>query len=551
MMKLVVVEGEMAGVEFPLTVPVTTLGRRSDNDVCLPLDMRISRSHARITVRDGQYLLEDVGSANGVFVGQRRIHQPTPLQPGDKFRLGRTWLMLVQQQPPEESAARQVVLVEPEAEAQGGAAAEAASIVYALDAAAPGAEPTDAEEARRRLAVMLDFSTALAAVRELPELLQVAVTRIMEVLPAEQVSLLLRDDTTGEIVPRVLRSREGEVAPAQLRISRNIVSQAMEQRVAILTSDATADARFLEADSVQDLRIRSAICAPMITPRGPVGVIYLDTSSRTHVFGEQDVRLVAGIAAVTGIAIEDARLYTDLRTAYEELKAAQEQLVRSERIATVGMLAASIAHDMANIVSPLRPLIEMALEGREMDQRAQDVLRHQSGRLITMVQRLLAFSRSRELKLEETDINSVVDETLELVRTELAHRKVKVNVAATECPLVRADRAQLERALLNLIINAADALESCTVREIEIRTGVEENEVLVSVKDTGPGIPLETQQRLFEPFFTTKPTGTGLGLFTCRRIVEEEHGGTLELDSREGEGTTITIRLPALQAAAA
>ncbi len=549
MLKLVVLNGDTAGTEVPLEGPEVHVGRRSDNELCLPTDMKASRRHARLFRHAGELLLEDVGSANGTFLGQRRIHTPAVINPGDRIRIGRTLLEVVstEEETPEAQAAQQVVLVESSA----GESSEAAAlggpegIVFSLDAARPLAAPADAQEMQRRLAAMVEYGQALGLILELPKLLRVAAQRIMEVLPAEQVSLLLLDTETGEIVPRVVRSRSGELPEGQLRISRRMVTRALEERLAILTTDATADARFLDADSVRELHIRSAICVPMVTPERAIGVIYLDTRSGTHVFSEPDVHLVAGIAAETAIAVENARLYTDLRRAYDELQAAQEQLLRSERVSAIGMLATSIAHDMANIVSPLPPLIGILATGKDRDGRAQEILVRQADRLLTLVQRLQAFARAQELKLEPTPLNSVVESTLALMGTELAHRRTELKLSlADPSPIALADAAQLERALLNLIVNAVEAMENSPTKRIEVTTQVEEDEAIISVRDTGPGIAAALQARLFEPFFTTKPTGTGLGLYSCRRIVEEEHRGNLEMDSQEGEGTTLTVRLP-------
>ncbi len=554
MLRLVVLTGDMAGLEFPLNKDEVSLGRRSDNDVCLPTDMKLSRQHARIVRRADQLLLEDQASANGTFLRQRRIYAPTPIGPGDTFRIGGTWLevLSLDDSATDTQAVSQVVLVgeessEPPVEGQPKTAS---NIVFALDAEKPQADQADARGVQERLAILLDFGQALGSILEVRQLLRVAVDRIMNAVPAEQASLLLIDKESGEVVPKVVRRRGPELAgdeqsSGKLRISRHMVAQAIEQRLTILTSDATADARFLDAESVHELRIRSAICAPLFAHGDPIGVVYLDTSSRTHVFTESDVHLVTGIALQTAIAFENARLYTDLRTAYEDLQAAQEQLIRQQKVTTVGVLAASIAHDMANIVSPLKPLIDMLLSGRTMDDRAGPILQRQTERLLTLVQRLLAFSRSTELDLEPTDLNQTVENTLSLVRTELSHRRIELTLElADELPPVLADGAQMERALLNLVLNAADALEDSAEKSIAIVTEVEESDVLLQVRDMGPGIPEDVQQHLFEPFFTTKSTGTGLGLFSCRRIVEDEHKGRLEVDSRPGAGTKITIRLP-------
>jgi signal transduction histidine kinase len=546
-MKLVVMNGEMAGLEFLLSPGIARLGRRSDNDVCLPLDPKISRRHAQITLYDDRLILEDLGSANGTFLGQRRLHTATPLLIGDRFRLGRTWLEVrpVSTLSAESDAARQVVFVDSDSTAEGGPpVAERSNVVYSLDASGPQVQPADGEDLQRRLQVLLDFGQAVGSLLELPQLLSEAGDRLMEVLPAEQVSLLLVDAESGEIVPRVVRSRSGELPAQELHISRNMVTWALDQRLALLTTDASTDERFQAADSVQHLHIHSAICAPMVSHGTALGAIYLYAASDSHIFTQADLHLVAGIASATAIAIENARLYTDLRGAYDSLQAAQDQLLKSERVATIGVLSASIAHDMANIVSPLHPLIGMLLDGKELNEVGRGIIRRQTERLTTLVEQLLSFSRTKPTELKPTDLASVVEAAVSLVNTELVHRSIELELElADDLPPVDADSAQMERAILNLIINAAEALEGRGDGWIAVSTRLEDNEVLLSVADNGPGIPVEVQPRLFEPFFTTKSSGTGLGLYSTRRIIEEEHQGTLELDSREGEGTTITLRL--------
>jgi two-component system, NtrC family, sensor kinase len=542
-MHLVGLSGEMSGLTFPLTRPRTSLGRRSDNDICVPLDLRVSRQHACLAIEEGYLSLEDLGSANGTFIEQRRIHEPTRLQVGDRLRVGRTWFQLLDEPPGgAPPVAEEVVLVGREAPATDESSG---NVVFALDAACPVDAADDATELRRRLQAMVSLAETLGSTLDLPALLQRALEEIMRVIPADQATLLLTDPETGVLVPRVARSRAGEPSQGGIRISRHMVTNALGRRLAVLTSDATTDARFQAADSVQDLRIRSAICAPLIARGEPIGALYLDASSRTHVFREQDVRLVAGIAGAIAVAIENAKLYTDLRQAYDALQSAQEQLVRSQSVATVGMLAATIAHDMANIVTPIHTFVQMLLNGTPLSDEARDALRNETERMVALVQRILSFARPGDATLARVDANQVVANTLAMVRTELMRRGIELERdLAADLPAVAGNGPQLERALLNIVLNAADALEECGVKRIAVGSRLEEGEVVLSVRDTGPGIPADIQERMFEPFFTTKETGTGLGLFSCRRIIEDEHGGNLELDSRPGAGTTISFWLP-------
>ncbi len=537
--------GDMAGYEFDLDGGVITVGRKAENDVVLPLDPRISRFHAQLSEGpEGTWLLEDLDSTNGTFVGRRRIHAPTPLSPGDTFRTGRTWLRLEAPPPPEAAAAEAVVLYDEDA---GVRAAD--SIVLSVQPGVHTGRELDAEELARRLEVLRDVGAVLGSTLDRDELLGELLRSIMRVVPAERAFLLLCDEESGELEPRAVwpvgDGRE------ELAISRSIIDRAMDEHATLLLSDAMADERFGDMESVRDLQIRSAICAPLLRAGEVLGVIFLDTTAATHVFDRGDAEIVSSIASQAAVAIENARLYTELKAAYEDLKNAQEHMVRTEKLSTIGTLSATIAHDMANAVSPMVTLVDLALDRGKLDEFTQTSLERQLQRLLALVERLKSFSRPERLEMEPTDLNDVVAGALSLIRTELHHESVAIDLQlADDLPTVEAIPTQLDRVILNLCLNAIEAMEE-EPRTLTIKTELDGDEVAISVADTGPGIPPELQARLFEPFFTTKETGTGMGLFSCRRIVEDEHGGTIEIDSRVGEGTTVTVRLPVASSEAA
>jgi len=543
-MELVILNGDMEGMRAPLGKQTVTLGRKSDNDVCLPLDPRISRFHAQLSKRDEtSWVLEDLGSANGTFVGQRRIHAPTVVRPNDRFRMGRTW-MLLHDDRGAVAEARAVEAVElRDAEAQPF---EMESVVYSV--AADHAPETEhpAADARQYLHVYERVGQALSSTLDVDELFDVIMDAIMECLPAERGFLLLLDRRTGELSPKVARQRRDiENADEKITISRHMVDRAINERVTILTTDAMTDERFQELASVRDFRIRSAVCAPLVHKEYVLGVIYLDTTSATHVFGEQDVDFIAGVASQASVAIENAQLYTDLRNAYNELKAAQEQLVRSEKLSTIGALSATVAHDMINIVTPLQPLIDLMLRDASVDAECEEAVRRQTKRLSALAERLMSFSYAEELNLELRDINDIVASTISLLNTEFNHRGVRLDTDLAEgLPEVLIDENQMDRVFLNLCMNALEAMEETQEPALTIRSYLYQDEVVVTVTDNGPGIPANTEHDIFEPFYTTKDAGTGLGLFSCRRIVQNDHNGVIEYESRPGEDTTFTVRLP-------
>lgn len=559
---LAILNGALEGQVFDLDKPIITLGRRADNDVAVTLDPRISRFHAQLSQRGQEWLLEDLGSANGTFVGQRKIHGPTVVRPGDRFRLGRTWLALVPEPvyTSEAEARERVQLTEEEPVDLVGTPAEESdalapevpaaisapqSVVYSLGLDQPQ-RPTDEKYAQRWLEVMGHVSRSLASTLDLGQLLDVIIESIMAVMPADAGFVILVDRKTGELVPKAMRQRGG--GDAQIAVSRHILEYALAERAALMTADAMSDARFENLDSVQDLRLRSTICAPLFHGEEALGAIFLESRSSTGAFTEQDVEMLRSIAAQAATAIENARLYTDVRQALDTVQQAQEQLLRSERLSTIGALSASIAHDMANIVTPLKPLLKLALRDQDTDPDLSESLNRQMDRLTALLERLMSFSKS-ETHLGSVNVNELLQKTVTLIRSEIYHRNVELVMdLAEDVPTVLGDAAQLDRVFLNVCMNALEAMETMPEgeeRALTIKTERDGEEVAISFSDTGPGISEADQERLFEPLFTTKETGTGLGLHSCKRIVEEEHRGTIEVDSMEGIGATFTVRLPA------
>ncbi|MCX7599791.1 MAG: ATP-binding protein [Armatimonadetes bacterium] len=536
-MKLVVLTGELQGTEFPLTGSEMTLGRRPEADISLSHDPRVSRHHASLLLREGHWYIEDAGSANGTYVNDRRIHEPTRLRIGDRIRVGRTWLEVVPEPVPaaQREAERLVSMVEQ----TGDGAAE--NVVMEVGAVPQVPRVADADALRQRLLILMQVGEALGSTLELDELLRRILDYIFEVLPAERGVILL-NGADGQPTPRIVRLRTGGDDTA-VTVSRNIVDRALAGHVTILTEDALTDERFQDASSIQDLGIRAALCAPLVHRGEAIGAIYLDTTSDIEMFGPDAVELINAIAPQAAAAIANATLYAQVRAAYDELRRTQEQLLQAEKLSTIGTLAASLAHDMANIVAPLGPITHRLQREGKLEPREQEIAVAQVQRLNTLIRRLMSFARPQQTQRTRIQPAELVQSTVAMVETEARHRRVTlVTELADHLPAVAGDRAQLEQALLNLLINA---IEVCTEGgTVKITAGVDGDDLAISVSDNGPGIPIEVQEKLFEPFFTTKPQGTGLGLYSARRIVQEEHGGVLELDSRPGEGTTVTMRLP-------
>jgi len=231
-----------------------------------------------------------------------------------------------------------------------------------------------------------------------------------------------------------------------------------------------------------------------------------------------------------------------------EFKQLLDQIIQSEKLAEVGRLSAGIAHEINN------PLAVICY-GAQLLQREESLAPFQRdlvGRIETEAERLkalagslLSFSRPREMTKRQTDLNEVLGDVLRLVRYELNRKSLQVKESFEDLPPIQADPNKLKQVFINLLINAAQAVEEHG-GTISVSTRVVNGEeVEVEVADSGPGIPKELQEEIFTPFFTTKKEGegTGLGLYICRNLVRE-HNGRLLVASEPGEGTVFKVVLP-------
>ncbi len=235
-----------------------------------------------------------------------------------------------------------------------------------------------------------------------------------------------------------------------------------------------------------------------------------------------------------------------------ELEATQKQLIQSEKMVSLGKLAATVAHEINNpltgVLTYLR-LISRKLSESEGEMKKEDLLRYlwiieaEIKRASVIVKELLDFARQREPILKEVDINKVLEGALSILSNEVALRNITVKKYLSRVPIIKADPNQLKQVFINIVMNACEAIKE--KGEITITTRYDENagEVEIQVTDTGIGIPEENLSRIFDPFFTTKEKGTGLGLSVAYNIITN-HKGKIQITSKEGEGTTVTIRLP-------
>jgi signal transduction histidine kinase len=262
-------------------------------------------------------------------------------------------------------------------------------------------------------------------------------------------------------------------------------------------------------------------------------------------FNEADLEMFQILARQAVIALENARLYEEQRAYTRQIEESQNALLQSEKMAAVGRLSASIAHEVNNPLQSVQNCLHLAGRDDLTEEKRREyfeLARMELERLSLTVQRMLDFYRPGSLQRESVDIGELLDYVLSLMKKQLAERGIRVqrDVPSTRLSITGVE-SQIQQVLINLVLNSFDAMPEggeliITARRVE--GGAE-----ILLQDSGPGIPLDRQKSIFEPFFSTKDNGTGLGL-TVSYNIASAHGGTLELIPDRGRGACFRLFLP-------
>jgi len=341
-----------------------------------------------------------------------------------------------------------------------------------------------------------------------------------------------------------------------MRENLNSVMAGLEDGLLLFTRDARAvmvspaAEKFLGAPAGQFLGRRVTEIFPQDHPLRQA--LHLEGDAFRETAAETELKTAGGVRRV-GVSVqaihEDGEQMGALVTLrdLDSLESINTQLQVSERLAALGRITAGVAHEVKNPLNSMRLWLENLKESLppEQDagaQQAVQVLDKEIDRLDAVVKRFLDFTRPVELKLEATDLAELLREVMRVAHPQLQRAGVEVEeLLGNGIPEVWADRDLLKQAVLNLVLNAAEAMTSGG--ELRVELGRRGEMAEISVSDTGNGIPAENQQKIFQLFFTTRPGGSGIGLATTFRIVQL-HNGSIDFQSEAGRGTTFRIELP-------
>ncbi|MEP7287737.1 MAG: response regulator [Chloroflexota bacterium] len=305
----------------------------------------------------------------------------------------------------------------------------------------------------------------------------------------------------------------------------------------------------------------TGIAAPLKHRGQVLGVLALGDSTLGR-FSAADFRVLRSIAEQAALAVRNAQLYTELlgyatdlegmvETRTAALQSAQAQLVRADKLAALGTLAAGVAHEVNNPLQPLLTNLELALEdldaGRSVDRELLESSEKDVQRIKRIVSRLLDFARPDQTDMESVNVNNTIREVLSLAGKQLEHAHVQVKTdLAAQC-LINGSNDLLSQVFLNLMVNAMEAMPHGGI--LTITSEEQDDQLIVAIRDTGSGISPSQLPQVFDPFFTTKTDGTGLGLSVTYGIIEG-HGGQIEVESVPKQFTQFTLRFPILLDAA-
>jgi signal transduction histidine kinase len=417
-------------------------------------------------------------------------------------------------------------------------------------------------ENSRQLSRLESLTAFAMAATELPDpasVLARALSMILEQFPFEQCVAFVTD-TDGHLVPTAASAVEGLDRGsadrlrqcAGERLGRLLLTEPMFDRTSVLarhadlrTASECVPAVFGDDDGGA---AAPALALPLCRHGSePVGLMWFRRVTSTLSFHEElptksGMAFLGLVARHVAVTLANAQLVRGLEASYVDLETTQTKLVVRERLAALGELAAQVAHEVRNplgsifnALSLLRPLL-----GKDAAPLAfMAVLEEESARINMIVSELLDFARPAVPALHRESLVVIVTAAVEALHAALPGAHVRVE-ADTDLPLTHVDARMMRQAVLNLLLNAAQASEDGSPIHVSVKG--ERRTLRIEVVNHGRGIPLATLERVFEPFFTTKATGTGLGLSVVKRAVDL-HGGNVSATSDSG-ATTFTVTLP-------
>lgn len=389
------------------------------------------------------------------------------------------------------------------------------------------------------------FSKAMVNILDLQSLLKRIIETITQTMGVDKASLFLLDEEKGGY--NLFESKNIKMPAPTPLLPKGAPLTAYLQKMGeiVVREELAKGANIPELNGViqQMSLLEAEVSIPLISKRQLIGIINLSHKFNKDVYYHEDIELLTTLANQTAIAIENARLF-------EDLKKSKSYIRRADRLASLGTLTAGLAHEIRNplvAIKTLTQLLPERIEDEEFRNHFLSIAAGEVDRISHLVNELLDFARPSSPKLEFEDVNSILDGMILLVSTESKKKHIHIDKQyATDLPSVKVDGEQIKQVFLNVLLNAIEATPENGEITVKTRSFLKpggEPYLQVEFKDTGCGIPQEYLEEIFNPFYTTKTTGSGLGLSISNQIVRD-HKGYIDVESQVSTGTSFFINLP-------
>ena len=538
---------------IPIREDIVTIGRGASNIVKLD-GKKVSRKHCRIEGEKGKFWIEDINSSHGTLVNEILIKGWQELKDGDEIKLGNTIITFTLKPAdkiiPSMLGSLEVPEFPPKAVSPSSSPKTVPISTSQISPASVHPEQKLEEllneellRDQQNLRALYEITQAIGSVLDLRELLNRILDVTLKAVRAERGFIMLKDEKTGELIPKAVRNRDAQ----KITISKTIVDKVFETGESILTDDAMSDERFTDGKSIVDYHIRSCLCVPLKSKDKTLGIIHVDNKVSTRKFTEDDLELLSAIGAEAGVVVENAELY--------------EANLRAEQLAAIGQTIAELSHYIKNILTGVEggaALVEsgIAQGSQKLLKKGWKIVRSSDEKISQLVLNMLDFSKEREPVRKKSNVNDIVRDVVHILEEKCKQKSIKIETILDEnIPEIEIDPIGIHRTILNIAGNAVDAVSTKITFTTSCRgdpcgrpssAGIvpaHDKEIQITISDNGCGIPDADIPKLFDIFHSTKGSeGTGLGLAVSKKIIDE-HKGEIKVSSKIGQGTTFTIIL--------
>jgi signal transduction histidine kinase len=407
------------------------------------------------------------------------------------------------------------------------------------------------------IGTMIKASQTVSSETVLPRLIERLMTIALQSAGADRGLLLLPSQSGYEVAAEAWMNGEKVMlrhgSAADVSAPESVVRYVIRSLQRVILDDAVRPNLFSEDSYLARRQPKSLLCLPLVRQGALAGMLYLENTLASYAFTARHMELLEVLASQAAMSLENTRLHRDLQERDASVLGLQTELAHANRVATLGQLSASIAHEITQPIAAMVTNARAAMRwqaaeppDKEEVRQALERITRDGIRAFNVVSQVRALFKKAPPRRDALPINDSIQEVIALTRRMVAKSRISLRSNLAESlPLIQGDRVQLQQVVLNLIMNAVEAMGDIdeSSREMVITTNTGDGDVQVTVQDSGPGLSSSDAEKVFEAFFTTKTSGLGIGLSVCRSIIEA-HGGRLWASANVPRGAVFQFTLP-------